>query len=48
MKYYADAAAVYAEAESLCDQFTVTTGVSTLDLHLIGFSRIICECFSLS
>ena len=37
----ADAAAVYAEAESLCDQFTGTTGVRTLDLLHVAFGRIL-------
>jgi predicted nucleic acid-binding protein len=37
----ADAEAVYAEAESLCDQFTGTTGVRTLDLLHVAFARIL-------
>ena len=37
----ADAAAVYAEAESLCDQFTGATGVRTLDLLHVAFGRVL-------
>jgi hypothetical protein len=37
----ADAGAVYAEAESLCDQFSSTTGVRTLDLMRVAFGRIL-------
>ncbi len=37
----ADEKAVYAEAESLCDQFTATAGVRTLDLLHVAFARIL-------
>src|SRR5260370_28998421 len=37
----ADAKAVYSEAESLCDQFTATTGVRTLDLLHVACARVI-------
>ena len=37
----ANAEAVYAEAESLCDRFTVTTGVRTLDLLHIACGRVL-------
>ena len=37
----ANADAVYAEAELLCDQFTATTGVRTLDLLHVAFARIL-------
>src|SRR6266566_4097616 len=37
----ADAGTVHAEAELLCDQFTATTGVRTLDLLHVAFARIL-------
>lgn len=37
----ADSGGVYAEAESLCDQFTVTTGVRTLDLLHVACARVL-------
>jgi predicted nucleic acid-binding protein len=37
----ADAAAVYAEAELLCDQFTATVGVRTLDLLHVACARVL-------
>jgi len=33
--------ALYAEAESLCDQFTATTGVRTLDLLHVANARVL-------
>ena len=36
-----DVVAVFAEAESLCDQFTVTTGVRTLDLLHVASARVL-------
>src|SRR5437773_2495209 len=37
----ADAGSVNGEAESLCDQFTATTGVRTLDLLHVASARIL-------
>ena len=36
-----DAAAVHAEAETLCDQFTAHTGVRTLDLLHVASARVL-------
>jgi predicted nucleic acid-binding protein len=36
-----DSAAVYAESESLCDQFTSATGVRTLDLLHVASARVL-------
>jgi predicted nucleic acid-binding protein len=43
-----DAAAGYAEAESLCDQFTGSTGVRTLDRLHVAFGRILARTEFLS